>query len=235
MTDLIRILERAPSLSKVERPIVERLAESATQRSYPRGEYLWHAGDRASSFAVIRAGLVKVVRVSAGGRTALLGLFGAPDSVGEIAVLKDIPYPADAIVISESAAIVEIPAATFLEALQQAPQLSISVAQGMHTKLATLRDKVDVLSAGSVDARLATLILKLYRQFGDDFDDGTSRIPVVLSRKELAELVSTSFETVIRTMTRWDRDGLLTTVPEGFVLRDVPALKAAAGLKQEDD
>ena len=233
VTDLARILERATSLSGVDPSVVERFARSATQRTYPHGEYLWHAGERPGAYSVIRAGLVKVVSESVPGRTSLLGLFGPPDSVGEIAVLKGIPYPADAVVVSDHATIIEIPRDTFLEELNRVPQLSISVAQGMHTKLSTLRNKVDVLSAGSVDARLATLIVKLYQQFGDDFEDGTSKIPVVLARKELAQLVSTTLETAIRTMTKWERDGVLETAADGFVLRDVSALCLAAGMKPE--
>ncbi len=81
-----------------------------------------------------------------------------------------------------------------------------------------------------MEARLATLLLKFYEQFGDDFDDGTSRIPVPLSRQELADLVSTSFETAIRVVTRWERAGVVTTDADGFTLKDLPALREASGL-----
>jgi CRP-like cAMP-binding protein len=69
----------------------------------------------------------------------------------------------------------------------------------------------------------------LYDRFGDDFDDGTSSIPVALSRRELAELVATSFETAIRVMTRWERAGVLDTTPTGFTVRKLDVLKVCAG------
>jgi CRP/FNR family transcriptional regulator len=93
-----------------------------------------------------------------------------------------------------------------------------------------LHDKIDVLSAGSVEARLAMLLLKLYEQLGDDFEDGTSRIPVPLSRQELADLISTSFETAIRVIARWERAGVVSTDAEGFTLKDVAELRRASGL-----
>ena len=74
------------------------------------------------------------------------------------------------------------------------------------------------------EARLATLLLKLYEQFGDDFDDGTSRIGVPLSRQELADMVSTSFETGIRVLSRWEREGLVRTDADGFVLSNLGRL-----------
>jgi len=66
-------------------------------------------------------------------------------------------------------------------------------------------------------------------QFGDDFEDGTSRIPVALARKDLADLISTSVETVIRVMTRWEREGVVTIDDDGFTLRNRGALTTAAG------
>src|SRR5690606_8918692 len=92
-----------------------------------------------------------------------------------------------------------------------------------------LEDEIDVLAAGAVEARMATLLLKLYNQFGDDAEDGTSFIPVALSRRELSDLVSTSFETAIRVMTRWEREGVLKTEPTGFIIQRMPVLEECAG------
>jgi len=94
--------------------------------------------------------------------------------------------------------------------------------------LVTLLKRED-LNGDKLRQNVATLLVKLYDQFGDDFDDDTSRIPVTLSRRELADLVSTSFETTIRVMSRWDREGVLETTPDGFTIHDLGALQAAGG------
>jgi CRP-like cAMP-binding protein len=117
-----------------------------------------------------------------------------------------------------------------MEAMRHSPALASSIASGMWNKLAALHNKIDVLSAGSVEARLATLLVKLYEQFGDDFDDDTSKILVTLSRRELADLVSTSFETAIRVMSRWDREGVLETNADGFTIHNLNTLRDVAGI-----
>ncbi len=222
-------IERAQALSGADPQLLDRMAAAATTRSLARGEMLWHAGDPAKALTVIKSGLIKVVRPAARGRASICGIFGPPDTVGDLAVLRAIPYPADAIVATESASVICIPGTLLTDPGAQTTPLAMSMACAMHTKLAALHDKVEVLSAGLVEARLVTLLIKLYDRFGDDFDDGSHSIPVALSRRELAELVATSFETAIRVMTRWEREGVLLTTPHGFTVHKLEVLKAAAG------
>lgn len=225
---LAEVLERAPSFTGVDRALVERLAAAAMSRSFARGEYLWRAGDPARSLTLIRSGLVKVVRAGARGRAAICGLFGPPDCIDDVAVLKGIAHPADAVVATDSATVVAIPCDLVIDASQRDPRLGMAIACGMQAQVAALSTKIDVLSAGSVESRLAMLLLRLYDQLGDDFEDGTSVIPVSLSRRELADLVSTSFETAIRVMTRWEREQVVSTESAGFTVHDMNALRSAA-------
>jgi CRP/FNR family transcriptional regulator, nitrogen oxide reductase regulator len=224
-----RLLEKAPALANVEPELLQRFSDAATTRSLRRGEYLWRAGDPPRAMTLLKSGLVKVVRPAPRGRCAICGLFGPPETLGDLALIKGIPYPADAVIATDSASVVQIPRALIVEALQKSPHLGTAIACATHTKLVALHDKIDVLAAGAVEARLATLLLKLYDQFGDDAEDGTSFIPVALSRRELSDLVSTSFETAIRVMTRWEREGVLTTETSGFVIKRMPVIEESAG------
>jgi CRP/FNR family transcriptional regulator len=80
------------------------------------------------------------------------------------------------------------------------------------------------MSAGKIEKRLATLLLHLASRFGDDHDDGTTFIPLRLTRAECARLIGATNETTIRTFTRWQKKGLVETTPDGFSLHDVDAL-----------
>ena len=179
---------------------------------------------------MIRSGLVKIARVSRNGRVSLCGLFGAPESIGDVVLLRASPYPANAIVATDNACVVNIPRELVLDTIARCPELGVSLTCSVHKKLVTLHDKIEILGAGAVEARLATALLKLHAEFGDELDDGSSSIPVALSRRELAELVSTSFETVIRTMSRWEHDGVLRTHARGFTLLKIRTLEAIGGV-----
>ena len=50
-----------------------------------------------------------------------------------------------------------------------------------------------------------------------------------LSRQELADLTGTTIETCIRIMSRWNKDEVLLTERDGFVVLDRATLEALAG------
>jgi CRP/FNR family transcriptional regulator len=227
------LLQRTPSLAGATPEDIERMASQASVRTLKRGAFLWRAGDTPRNLTVIRSGLIKLSRTSGNGRTHLCGLFGAPESIGDLVLLRGAPYPASAIVATGTACVVTMPRELVLEAIARRPELVESLTCGIHKKLLALHDNIEILGAGSVDARLATALLKLHSEFGDDLEDGSSIIAVALSRRELAELVSTSFETAIRTMSRWEHEGVVATHPNGFTLYDKARLEAVAGLPVE--
>lgn len=221
-------LQHTPALAGASAEALDHMAARATEHVHARGVYLWHVGDPPHILAVIRSGLIKVVRPAVQERSAICALLGPRDVLGDLAALREMPYPVDAIVASERAMVVTLPASVLIECLASCSELTLSLARATQAKLVALHDKVDVLSAGPVEARLATLLLQLYQRFGDDLDDETSVIPVALSRRELADFVATSFETAIRVMTRWERNGVLETTSGGFIVRDAAALASAA-------
>ena len=228
------VLEHLPLFCDVDPAVVRRLGSVARLEHYERGEYLWHAGALPRALPIVRSGLVKVVRPTCGGHNALCGLFGRSTPLGQVALLKGVPYPSSTIVASKSLSVVSIPRANLLETLKIAPQLGVNMLCALEDRITMLHDKIDVLSAGHVEARLATLFIKLYRQFGDEMDGGVIRIMVQLSRQELADLVSTSFETAIRVLTRWERDGIVSTDDDGFTVNNVHALTTASGVSSDD-
>jgi CRP-like cAMP-binding protein len=222
-------LARSPVLADTPESVLAAFASQAHTRELRRGQVLWRAGDQPLGLVVLINGLIKVVRTNAAGHGVLCACFGAPQSVGDAALIRGIPYPAQAIVATPRASIVWVPAPLFLSEMQRRPEIGLAMSRNLHVKLVALHDKIDVLSAGSVESRLATTLLSLAERYGDELEDGACLIPVALSRRELADWVSTSTETVVRVMKRWERAGVLDTTRHGFHIRAFAPLRAARG------
>ncbi|MFO0727820.1 MAG: Crp/Fnr family transcriptional regulator [Myxococcota bacterium] len=223
MTDLARILSASRLFAGVDPALIRSLEPEAHLRHYREEDVIWAAGEKADSFTIIRSGLVQIVRRFPSGEASLVGVFGPHESIGDPAVLDRTTYPADAVALSEEVDVVRVRAAVFLEAMKTDVAVAKAINQALLDHTRVLWGKIDVMSAGSVPQRLAALFDHLAERFGDDQEDGTISIPVALSRTALAWLVCARVETVIRTMTRWQKDGLIETSKGGFTLHGSPS------------
>jgi CRP-like cAMP-binding protein len=206
----------------------EQLAPHVRVRALRAGELLWREGDRATAFHVICEGLVAVRRTLPAGAEVIVAIFGARETIGDTAAIERACYPADAVVVSESATVLRVDAEAVCRLSARCPELSQSLQQALCRHAAALRTKVEILSAGTVAARLARLFLHLASRFGDQLDDGAVVVPLALSRTALASLVSARTETVIRALRPWERRRVLVTRDGVFVLSDLPFLTQVA-------
>jgi CRP-like cAMP-binding protein len=227
-TDLAARLRAAPLFSRLEPALLASLAAEARLRSWKAGNYLWRAGEEATHFTIIQSGLVEIRR-EVGAETAVMGLFGAREVVGLPAVLERTPYPAAAVALSRVVEALQVRAQPVLDRLGRDAPLALAVNRALLAHDRALRTKIDVLSAGGVPQRLAALLLHLAERFGDEDGQGGLRIPVAISRVQLAHLVGARPETVIRTLGQWRRAGRFLASREALTLPRPAELERLVG------
>jgi CRP/FNR family transcriptional regulator, nitrogen oxide reductase regulator len=226
--DIAPRLRANPLFRDVSPEQLAAFAQETTFRRYDEGQSLWLAGEPATHITLILRGLVQVVRRLPSGDVATVGLFGPREPIGTVAVIHRRPYPAEAVALSNVVETLCLRAEPVLAVMGTDPSLALAFNRLLCDTSSVLRARIDVLSAGSVPRRLATLLLQLADRFGDTGDDGVLRVPVALSRGALARLVSARVETVIRAASEWQKRGVLRTDSVGFELLDVAALQRIA-------
>ena len=212
-------------VASLDEDAASQMARVATARRFKKGERIWRAGDVATHFQVVVSGIVKLVGNHAGLYPTLIDAFGPGESIGYWSALDGSPYIGDAIPITPSVETLVIPATALLHILETRPRAALAMAHNVLAYTHTLRGKIAIMCAGSVGQRLARLLLDLQGRFGDEAEDGSTLLPVPLSRQDLAHGVGATIETVIRTMSRWQKEGVLATYEGGFVLYNVAALE----------
>lgn len=224
-------LAELPTFSGLPAPLRARVEALATLQELAKGDTLWHAGDPAESLCVVVSGRVKIVRHADSG-DIILEMFGPTETVGVVAVYNQIPYPATAIAM-EPTLLVRLPRRDWFELIER----DSGFARGMMLQLTrlnmSLTRKLAAMHGKRVGARVATLFLSLADRLGRATEAGTE-IPLALSRQEIAELVGTTVESAIRVMSRWNREGVLVTGHERFVIPDRDRLRAAANVEEEE-
>lgn len=215
-------LASLPMFKDLAAPLRARVEGMATLLDVEKGDELWHAGDRAETLTVIVRGRIKVVRHADTG-DVILEMFGPTETVGAVAVYNQVPYPATAVAM-EPSTLLRLPRRDWFDLIEHDP----AFARGMMLELTRLNmaltRKLAAMHGTRVGERVATLFLSLAERMGRKTADGIE-IPLALSRQEIAELVGTTVESAIRVMSRWNREGVLVTGRDRFVIPDRERLK----------
>lgn len=203
-----------------------RVASVARLKSYDRSELIFSEGDPSDAFIVIVAGRVKVFKSTPSGKEIILEIFGAGDPLGAVAVYEGAPFMASASTL-EPVQLLRIDQAAFNRLLEEHPAFVRGLLSGLTIRLAELTRRLAEISGARVEARFARLFLKLADQIGKR-DSRGEFVPMPLTRQELADLTGTTIETAIRIMSRWQKEAVLHTEKDGFVLIDRQALEDTA-------
>lgn len=206
---------------------LDALARVARARHYARGETIFREGDPSDHFFSVVRGRVKVFKVTPTGKEVILEIFDRNDPLGAVAVYEERPYPASAMALDDETVCISIPSRVLLSLLAQHPSLVRGLLVGLTKRLIELTSRIAELTGGRVEPRLARLFVKLAEERGRESTDGVF-VPLPLSRQELADLTGTTVETCIRIMSRWGKQDLVRTEPEGFTILDRDGLDALA-------
>lgn len=193
---------------------------------YHRGDIIFEEGAPSDFFCTIARGRVKIYKAAPGGKEVILEIFGQGDPLGAVAAYEGRPFPASAAALDETTCVM-IPRPAFFALLDEHPKLARGLLFGLTQRLIELTNRLAELSGTRVEPRVARAMLKLADQAGRPERGGTF-IPVTLSRQDLADLAGTTIETCIRIMSRWGKQAIVRTEPDGFVVLNRPALEEIA-------
>ncbi len=199
-------------------------------RGYDKNATIFDEGEVADRIHFVVSGRVKIVK-AAGTRDMILELLGPGEPVGAVAAFERRPYPASAITL-EPSSILSLPEREFFQLLESRPDMTRRLLAGLTMRLMMLNKRLADMT-GSVESRAARLFLTLAEKGGVARDAHTF-IPLALSRQEIADLLGTTIESAIRLMSRWQKEGLVLTEKDGFLISSQDALRAAAEGKAEN-
>lgn len=142
----VALLGRTGMFAEASRPVLERLAKAAVEEPVADGTTVIREGDPADALYVLVDGEMAVSARGEGGVEQPLPTMGPGTCFGEIGVLEGIPRTATVRAAGPST-LLRIDAATFLEALTDAPA-STSLLEGARGRLARTHPSLRVTAGG---------------------------------------------------------------------------------------
>ncbi len=176
---------------------------------YKKGQTLYYEGTRPMGLFCLNSGKVKVYKITSDGKEQILNLAKAGDFIGYRALISEEFYAASASVIEEGA-ICYIPKADFLKILNGNPKFFRKMMQKLCDDLGILEQKLVTIAQKSVRERLAATLLMLKESYGMEGEGQSTLIDIALSREDLANIIGTATETVIRLLSEFKNQELIS-------------------------
>lgn len=188
------LLRQSPLFSELSDENLEHLAERVVERSYDKGQTIFHQGELGDSVFVVAKGLVKVMINSADGEEMVLTTVGPPDIFGELAVLDGGPRSAAAEALQETNVLV-IDRQTLAELIAERPDLEQALVRSLGKVVRRTTEHVSDLAFLHLPERVAKVLLVLADQRGSQ--EGEDRvIDIQLTQTDLAGMVGGSRQRV---------------------------------------
>lgn len=185
------------------------LIAGATTVRVARNESVYAAGDAADRMYFVQTGRMKIVRSSAAGAEAIVGIRNPGDIFGELSPLQDVLFRSTSAVAIENATVLVLPAASAIARLSESAALARAFARGVARRLAEAERELAELAGKSVPGRLVDVLGRLAAEHGTMQADGSLRIGINLTHKDLADLIGTSRETLTKELSVLADVGLL--------------------------
>jgi CRP/FNR family transcriptional regulator, nitrogen oxide reductase regulator len=197
--------------------LAQVLAEARSIR-FAKGAMVFEQGAQADLFFLLVHGRVRAYRLTPDGQQIVLRFVGPGELFGIAMAIGSPTYPANAVAVVESVAIVW-PVSAWKALAARFPALALSTMQTMGGRLQEAHTRMTEMATEEVARRVAHTLLRLAQQAGRKTKEGVL-IDFPISRQDIAEMSSTTLHTVSRIMSAWEQEGLVESGRQRVLLRD---------------
>ena len=196
---------------------------------YKKGEIIFREGSYPTGIYYLVNGKAKKYKIDSAGKEQIIYVANTGELIGYHAILSEDRYPDSAATLEEST-ISFIPKESFLNALEQSDTLSKRLLKTISHEFAVLVNSLTLFAQRSVRERLALQLVVMREKYKNNFQPGMP-VEINMSRDDLASLVGTVRENVVRILTEFKQEGILQTKGRKIIVTNVNKLVEIANYK----
>lgn len=186
---------------------------------------LYQAGDTPQAVYAVRAGHLMTTVLQADGSEQITGFY----QPGEVVGLENLGQPrcVSRAVALERSSVCTLPTGAMSRLARELPALQQHLFQIMSTEIRADYQRMHLMSASTVEARLAGFLVGwLLRQQQRRLPADSTRLP--MNRSQLGNHLGVTLESVSRAFSKLDRAGILTVSGKSLHILDPARLNALA-------
>lgn len=163
------------------------LSDAATRNRYRRGDMIFTEGQRASEMFLLKAGRVKLTKITEDGGEMTLDIRQGGDFIGENMLNEDIDYPVTSVCI-EDALTCGFRKKNFERLVLERPTIGLQVIKNLSKRINSLTSRIGNMSMTSLEERLYRVLVNVAREHGIQSPEGL-KILFPLTHEDLSFLV----------------------------------------------
>ncbi len=195
------------------------------KRIVKRGQVLYRVGEEFAHAYAIRSGSVKTCISTDDGRLQITG-FHIPGELLGLNAVDENRYNCEAVAL-ETTSVCEISASCFEELARQIPSMHYQMLRMMSREVKHNQKLMLLLGKKNAEERLATYLLNLSRRFAMR-NFSSTQFNLSMSRGDIGNYLGIAEETVSRTLTRFQEEGMIICERRLIILKDVKRLSGIA-------
>jgi DNA-binding response OmpR family regulator len=180
---------------------IKDLGRDKKVKTFKKKTEVYSEGDMPLNVFFVKSGNIKTFKSHPDGKELIINLYSANDFFGFEAILENENYKESAVAMQDSE-LIAIPRHDFMLMIQTHPDVSKSFINLLCKKVAEREAQLLNLAYNSVRQRTAEALLK-----SETLKDAKSVIAI--SRDDLAKMVGTASESVIRVLSDFKDEGLI--------------------------
>jgi CRP/FNR family transcriptional regulator len=215
--NIVATLSKSKIFSAIKTEELIKISPLFEKVDFKNGEYIFMEDEPSEWLYIVSKRRVKIFRHTLSGKDVILEI----KSPGEIfccaTVLDNKPYPESA-QSKGAASAIRIRRRDLLKLIDIYPVLKVGIANYLNEKLTDAYEMFQNISTEIVERRIAAILLKLSEKAGIENVD-YKKIDFPLTRKEIADMVGTTTETCIRTMSNFQKQGMVKSSRNSILVK----------------
>lgn len=186
--------------------------------TYKKGQTLFVQGNHPFGIYCISTGNIKLTKTGPDGKETIVRIAQGGDILGHRSLFTDDNYSATATAM-EDTEVCFIDKKFILKMIENNPSVALNIINKLSRDMGSAEKKLSSLHQKNVRERLAELIVSLKTTHGVK-EHGRWKIDLKLTREEMATIIGTANETLIRFMTEFKDAGILEQEGKTIFIKD---------------
>jgi CRP-like cAMP-binding protein len=214
---------------ELEHSVLTEISHHKVMNSYKKGQTIFFQGNPPFGLYCIASGKIKVSKVGNDGKETIIRIAGPGDVLGHRSLFSKENYSATATAL-EDAAICFVDKSYIYTLIKDEPSIALNMIEKLSKDMGAAETRNASMSQKSARERLAELFLTFMTNYGHKEADGRVRLDIKLNRDEIASIVGTAHETIIRLISEFKEMAILEQEGKVIYILDESKLLELANL-----